>query len=75
MLGRGIKCRSSRLLPVAANGMPAFGQFRHSGAGKGYHAWGLVLLEISGGRVTGINTFLDTGRLFPRFGLPLSIPD
>ncbi|HEY1904683.1 MAG TPA: sigma-70 family RNA polymerase sigma factor [Myxococcaceae bacterium] len=74
MLGRGIGCRGSRMLPVAANGVPAFGQFRNGGPGKGFHAWGLVLLETAGGRVTGINTFLDTGRLFPRFGLPLSLP-
>ena len=74
MLGRGIGCRGSRMLPVSANGVPAFGQFRNSGPGKGFHAWGLVLLEIAGGRVTGINTFLDTERLFPRFGLPLSLP-
>ena len=71
MLGRGIGCRGSRLLPTAANGAPAFGQFRSSGPGLGFHAWGLVVLEVTGDRVTGINTFLDTERLFPRFGLPL----
>jgi RNA polymerase sigma-70 factor (ECF subfamily) len=32
------------------------------------------VLEIAEGRVTGINTFLDTERLFPRFGLPLTLP-
>ncbi len=74
MLGRGIGCRGSRMLPTAANGAPAFGQFRCSGPGKGFHAWGLVLLEVAGDRVTGINTFLDTERLFPRFGLPLRLP-
>ena len=74
MLGRGIGCRGSRMLPTAANGAPSFGQFRNSGPGKGFHAWGLVVLEIAGGRVTGINTFLDTERLFPRFGLPLTLP-
>jgi RNA polymerase sigma-70 factor (ECF subfamily) len=74
MLGRGIGCRGSRMLPTAANGTPAFGQFRNSGPGKGFHAWGLVLLEVAGDRVTGINTFLDTERLFPRFGLPLRLP-
>jgi len=74
MLGRGIGCRGSRMVPTAANGAPAFGQFRNSGPGKGFHAWGLVVLEIAGGRVTGINTFLDTERLFPRFGLPLTLP-
>jgi RNA polymerase sigma-70 factor, ECF subfamily len=74
MLGRGIGCRGSRMLPTAANGAPAFGQYRNSGPGRGFHAWGLVVLELGGGRVTGINTFLDTERLFPRFGLPLSLP-
>jgi len=75
MLGRGIGCRGSRLVPTAANGAPAFGQFRSSGAGKGFHAWGLVVLEVAGDKVTGINTFLDTGRVFPRFGLPLRLPE
>ena len=74
MLGRGIGCRGSRMVPTAANGAPSFGQFRNSGPGKGFHAWGLVVLEVAGGRVTGIDTFLDTGRLFPRFGLPLTLP-
>jgi len=77
MLGRGIGCRSSRMLPTAAtaNGAPAFGQFRHAGPGKGFHAWGLVVLETAGGRITGINTFLDTQKVFPRFGLPLTLPE
>jgi len=76
MLGRGIGCRASRMLATSAtaNGAPTFGQFRNSGPGKGFHAWGLVVLEIAGGRVTGINTFLDTEKLFPRFGLPLTLP-
>jgi RNA polymerase sigma-70 factor (ECF subfamily) len=74
LVGRGNGCRGSQLVPVAASGAPAFGQFRSSGPGKGFHAWGLVVLEIAGGRVTGINTFLDTARLFPRFGLPLTLP-
>ena len=76
MLGRGIGCRASRMLATSAtaNGAPTFGQFRNSGPGKGFHAWGLVVLELGGGRVTGINTFLDTEKLFPRFGLPLTLP-
>jgi RNA polymerase sigma-70 factor (ECF subfamily) len=76
MLGRGIGCRSSRMVPTTAtaNGAPAFGQYRHGGPGKGFRAWGLVVLEVAGGRVTGINTFLDTARVFPRFGLPLTLP-
>jgi RNA polymerase sigma-70 factor (ECF subfamily) len=69
LIGPGVGCRGSRLVPTHANGMPAFGQYRQAGR----HAWGLVVLETSGDRVTGINTYLDVDRLFPMFGLPLKI--
>jgi RNA polymerase sigma-70 factor (ECF subfamily) len=32
--------------------------------------WSLQILELSGGRITGISFFLDTARWFPLFGLP-----
>lgn len=70
MLGPGEHCRGSRLVPVAANGSPAFGQYRASGPGGSYEPWALQVTEISGGRITGLNSFLDTARLFPLFGLP-----
>jgi len=70
LLGRGAECRGSRLVPIEANGSPGFGQYRPSGPGGRHEPWALVVLEISGGRVTGINSFLDTARLFPLFGLP-----
>jgi RNA polymerase sigma-70 factor (ECF subfamily) len=66
-------CRGSRLLPAAANGCPAFAQYKPDPAG-GRCAWALQVLEISGGRVAGINSFLDTERLFPAFGFPLRLP-
>jgi RNA polymerase sigma-70 factor (ECF subfamily) len=68
-LGPGIGCRGSRLVPTVANGAPAFGQYK-PGPGGGYEPWALQVLEISGGRVTGISFFLDTASLFPLFGLP-----
>jgi RNA polymerase sigma-70 factor, ECF subfamily len=73
MLGTGHGCRGSRLLPVRANGSPAFGQYR-PGEDGGHHAWALQVLEISGGRITALNSFLDTARFFPLFGLPLELP-
>ena len=73
-LGTGIGCAGSRLVPVRANGAPGFGQYRPSGSGPGHRAWALQVLEISGGRITGINSFLDTAALFPLFGLPLELP-
>ena len=62
-------CRGSRLVPSAANGCPAFGQYRRDPAG-GHHPWALQVLEISGGRIAGLHAFLDTEHLFPVFGLP-----
>ncbi|MDQ1696281.1 MAG: polymerase sigma-70 factor, subfamily [Frankiaceae bacterium] len=68
-LGYGIGCRGSRLLPIAANGMPAFGQYRPSGPGGLHEPWSLQVLEISGGKVAHVHHFLDT-TLFAKFGLP-----
>jgi RNA polymerase sigma-70 factor (ECF subfamily) len=73
-LGRGIGCRGSRLMPTAANGLPAFGQYRPGGPGEPHRPWSLVVLEISGDRIAAMNHFLDTATLFPRFGLPPEIP-
>jgi RNA polymerase sigma-70 factor (ECF subfamily) len=71
-LGPGIGCRGSRLVPTAANGSPAFGQYKPDGAG-GYVPWSLQVLEVSAGRIDGITFFLDTSRFFPMFGLPLRL--
>jgi RNA polymerase sigma-70 factor (ECF subfamily) len=69
LLGTGIGCRGSRLVPTVANGSPAFGQYRPSPDG-GHEPWALQVLEISAGRIIAMNAFLDTARLFPLFGLP-----
>jgi RNA polymerase sigma-70 factor (ECF subfamily) len=63
--GPGIGCLGSLLCRVTANGTPAFGQYRPGGK-----AWALQVVEISDGRIKAINSFLDTERLFPLFGLP-----
>jgi RNA polymerase sigma-70 factor, ECF subfamily len=69
MAGTGCGCRGSRLVPAVANGMPAFGQYRPSRTGSGHDPWALIVLECSAGRIAGVNSFLDTARLFPLFGL------
>jgi RNA polymerase sigma-70 factor, ECF subfamily len=71
--GPGIGCRGSRLLRTRANGLPAFGQYRIDPAG-GHAPWSLNVLEISGGKIVALHYFLDTGRLFPLFGLPAHLP-
>jgi RNA polymerase sigma-70 factor (ECF subfamily) len=68
-LGPGIGCRGSRLVPVMANGRAGFGQYKPAPNG-GYEPWSLQVLEMEGGRISGITFFLDTARMFPLFGLP-----
>jgi RNA polymerase sigma-70 factor, ECF subfamily len=70
-LGPGIACRGSRVVPtLAANGAPAFGQYKPSESGEGYEPWALQVLEIEDGRIVELTFFLDTERIFPLFGLP-----
>lgn len=65
--GPGAECEGSVLVPVQASGAAAFAQYRHGGRTP----WGLVVLDIRNGQISGITTFLDVERLFPLFGLPL----
>jgi RNA polymerase sigma-70 factor (ECF subfamily) len=71
--GRGSECRGSRLIPTAANGSPAFGQFRPA-PGGGHRAFALIVLELEGTAIGSWNSFLDVATLFPHFGLPLELP-
>jgi RNA polymerase sigma-70 factor (ECF subfamily) len=71
-VGPGNGCRGSRVVPtVAANGAPAFGQYKPSEDGTGYEPWALQVLEIEDGKIVELTFFLDTERVFPLFGLPL----
>jgi RNA polymerase sigma-70 factor (ECF subfamily) len=70
LLGPGVGCRGSKLIRTVANGSPAAGQYRPSTSGHGYEPWALQVIEISDGRIRGINAFRDTDRWFPLFGLP-----
>ena len=75
-VGPGGGCRGSRVIPViAANGAPAFGQYKPRDSGEGYEPWSLQVLEVEGGRIVEFTFFLDTARLFPLFGLPLEYED
>jgi RNA polymerase sigma-70 factor (ECF subfamily) len=68
--GPGIGCKGSRVIPtVAANGSPAFGQYKPSAEG-GYEPWALQVIELDAGRIVEFTFFLDTATLFPLFGLP-----
>jgi RNA polymerase sigma-70 factor (ECF subfamily) len=73
-LGPGIGCEGSRLVPVSANGSPAFAQYKPDPAG-GFGAWSLQVLDVdaSGDRLGGIIFFLDVESIYPLFGLPLHL--
>jgi RNA polymerase sigma-70 factor, ECF subfamily len=76
MLGPGHGCRGSRLIPVAANASPAFAQYKPDPETGFLKPWAIMVLDVSGDRVTGIHSFLEmppSKSLFPVFGLPPSL--
>jgi RNA polymerase sigma-70 factor (ECF subfamily) len=72
LLGAEGACRGSRLVPVMANGSPAFAQYAPAGPEGRLEPWALVVVEMSAGRIVETTSFLDVTRLFPLFGLPPS---
>ncbi len=68
MLGPGIGCRGSHLIPLRANGCPAFAQYKPDPDG-GHAPWSIQVVELKGGAVTAIHNYLNT-ELFAEFGLP-----
>jgi len=72
--GRGAGCRGSRVIPThAANGSPAFAQYKPA-PGGGYEPWALQVLEIADGRIVEFTFFLGTETIFPLFGVPARLP-
>jgi RNA polymerase sigma-70 factor (ECF subfamily) len=62
-------CAGSLLVPVRANGVLAWGQYKPDPERGGYVPWALQVHEASGGTFTRMTWFLDVERLFPLFGL------
>ena len=58
-----------RLVPTRANGQPAFGCYLRDAHTSVGHAYGLMVLTLSGDRVAAITGFPDTS-VFRSFGLP-----
>ena len=67
-------CRGSRLVPLSADGCPAYGQYKPDPDRGGRSPWALQVLEVADGRIWGFHCFLDTVRLFDAFGLPDRLP-
>ena len=66
--GTGKKCENSRLVPVLANGMAAFGCYNADPAG-GYAPWAIQVIETADGRISAHHNFIGP-ELFAVFGLP-----
>jgi RNA polymerase sigma-70 factor, ECF subfamily len=68
-------CRGSRLVPLQANGCPAFAQYKPDPAG-GFSPWAIQVIETSAGKIASLSmflAFLDPARLFASFDLPLHL--
>jgi RNA polymerase sigma-70 factor (ECF subfamily) len=65
-------CVGHRLIPTSANGGPAFGQY--APAGSVLRPFALLLVEVTGGRISKMTTCLDLTDRFAAFGLPPSLP-
>jgi RNA polymerase sigma-70 factor (ECF subfamily) len=57
-----------RLLPTAANGLPAMATYWRGGDGV-FHAHAIQVLTVSANEIAGITAFREPS-LFPVFGLP-----
>jgi RNA polymerase sigma-70 factor, ECF subfamily len=64
--------RRFRLVPTRANGQPAFGCYLVDPGTPIAHAHGLLVLTLSGDRISALTRFIDNG-LLPPFGLPRTL--
>jgi RNA polymerase sigma-70 factor (TIGR02960 family) len=62
-----------RLIATRANGQPAFGFYARAPRGGGLHAIGLLVLTLSGQRISAMTRFDNS--ILSRFGLPRSLRD
>jgi hypothetical protein len=66
--------RRSRLIPIRANGQPAFGRYLSDPHTPVAHAHGLIVLTLAGDRISAVTGFTDNSVL-PRFGLPRTLAE
>lgn len=60
-------CEGARMVPVAANGSPAFWQTRPTGPGGAHEPFGLEIVDVADELVVSTTMFLDAARLAPLF--------
>jgi RNA polymerase sigma-70 factor (ECF subfamily) len=62
-----------RLIPIRANGQPAFGCYLRVADAPVAHAYGLMVLTLREDRIAAVTGFPDTS-VFAHFGLPRTLP-
>ena len=67
------KTQVARLVPARANHQPAFGYYRTDPHAPVRDAHGLIVLTLAGSGISAITRFGENS-LFPRFGLPRTLP-
>ncbi len=72
MLGQGIGCKGSALIPIDVNGTAGFAAYKPGDDGR-RHPWGIQVIEVAGGRIVGHHNFIGPD-LFAHFGLPDHLP-
>lgn len=60
------------LVPTRANGQQAYGVYLRAPSGGIRHGAGMLVLDLSGGRISALTRFENT--VLPYFGLPRSLP-
>jgi len=68
MLGQGIGCKGSKLIPVDVNGTAGFASYKPGPSGR-LEPWAIQVIEVAEGRIVGHHNFIGA-ELFAAFGLP-----
>ena len=72
LASRVLSGNAFRMVPVAANGQPAFAAYLRDSDGV-FRAHAIQVLTVSAGQIARLVSFNDSG-LFPAFGLPPTFP-
>lgn len=62
-------CGGLRLVPISANGQPAFAAYERQGPGGAWAANAIHVLSVDAGGISAVTLFVEP-RLFEHFGLP-----
>lgn len=68
MLGPGIGCKGSRLIPLEVNGTAGFASYKPAPSGR-LEPWSIQVVEVADGQIVAQHNFIGPA-LFEQFGLP-----